>query len=295
LITGASGTVGYGIYQYLSMLSFKYRIITTARQQIPESREHIVFDFLTENFEQFFSVFGVDIIIHCAAVIPSSAISTATAAAINEKIDAAVFGYCSKYHRIKLLFFSTASLYNLKGNTVHTEDVLPVENLEGYLSEKFCTEKLAFETCKNFVVFRITSPYSLLQRQNNVLKIFVENAFFKREITYFGLGTRTQDFIHVTDIARAVECALSFEGKDVFNIASGMPITMCNLAHLIAEVAYEVCGMDINIQRSIAPDPQELYRVNISIEKAARLLGWEPYANLCEELKRWFCFLLQSN
>lgn len=294
MITGASGCIGYELYKYFSK-NRDYRVITTARSEIPESVEHVVFDFLTEDFDAVFSMFRPDIIFHCAAMIPDKNVADSIVATVNEKIDGIIIEYCLQYTYVKLLYLSGTSLYVLDNDYFFDEECPISKNISSeYLSEKVFYEHLIKKNCNNYTIFRISSPYSLFQRHNNVLKLFMENAFFRQHITYFGSGQRTQDFIHVRDIAIAAEKSIICRDSDVFNIASGVPISMYDLAYLIANVAHEVCGISVDICSSGMVDPQESYRANISIEKAKKILGWQPRANLREELKIWFRYLSQK-
>ena len=293
MITGASGCIGYELYKYFSK-NRDYRVITTARSEIPESVEHVVFDFLTEDFDAVFSMFRPDIIFHCAAMIPDKNVADSIVAVTNREIDDKIITYCLKDIETKLIYFSTVSFYKLEDKIVNTEESMSDERLNKYFSEKLFSEHLIKSNCKNYIIFRVSSPYSILQRHNNVLKLFVENAFFRQKVTYFGSGKRTQDFIHVSDVALAAERSIICRDSDVFNIASGVPISMYDLAYLIANVAHEVCGISVDICSSGMDDPQALHRANISIEKAKKILGWQPRANLREELKIWFRYLSQK-
>jgi UDP-glucose 4-epimerase len=102
---------------------------------------------------------------------------------------------------------------------------------------------------------------------------------------YYGSGERTQDFTSASDIGNAICCAVSnVDANGVFNIASGKPISMCDLAKLVIRA---IAGTKSRAVPSGQPDPQEDYRAAFDISKAQRLLGWRPIVSLEEGIRQW--------
>ncbi len=78
------------------------------------------------------------------------------------------------------------------------------------------------------------SPYS------GVISIFCERVARRAPIVIHGDGTQTRDFIYVTDVVQALLRALAREPGvpgDVFNVCSGRPTSVMDLARTIAELA----------------------------------------------------------
>ena len=55
-------------------------------------------------------------------------------------------------------------------------------------------------------------------------------------IELFGTGEETRDFIHVSDIMRAIDLILSYDGPEtVINVANGEEVSIRELAEIYAE------------------------------------------------------------
>ena len=159
-----------------------------------------------------------------------------------------------------------------------------------YSKSKFETEsKLEkLEKIKSFIL-RVNAPYSYKIITKTVLKIFIENAFQNKPIIYSGNGNREQDFTHVDDIAAAVLlCSSNVANSGVYNISSGTPISMKNLANLIKSVLPNCTS---TITNSGKADNQENYRAKINISKAKIELNWSPKITLDQGIKEWIKFL----
>jgi UDP-glucose 4-epimerase len=72
------------------------------------------------------------------------------------------------------------------------------------------------------------SPYS------GVISRFLEAYQKDQELTIFGDGLQTRDFIHVSDIARANYLALQSQYHGVLNIATGNPCTLLQMIDYMA-------------------------------------------------------------
>ncbi len=96
----------------------------------------------------------------------------------------------------------------------------------------------------------------------------------------FGKGERMQDFVATTDISQAVFKAISCaDAEGVYNIASGIPISMKQLANIIESkynCAIEFYGSDIN----------KSDRWNISIKKAKNDFDYTPLYSSKETINK---------
>lgn len=73
-----------------------------------------------------------------------------------------------------------------------------------------------------------------------VIARFAERISMNEAITLYGDGTQTRDFVHVTDVARAVVVALEATkplGGAVLNIGTGVATSIAILAHLMQQLA----------------------------------------------------------
>jgi UDP-glucose 4-epimerase len=86
-----------------------------------------------------------------------------------------------------------------------------------------------------------------------------------------GDGSQTMDFVHAVDIARANILAAKAEVSDeVFNVASGVEISLLDLARTLLQVMGSDPGLEFGPQRKVNPVPRRL----ADTSKAERLLGF---------------------
>jgi UDP-glucose 4-epimerase len=123
-----------------------------------------------------------------------------------------------------------------------------------------------------------SSPYS------GVISIFIERAMGGHDLTVYGDGEQTRDFIYVGDVVRAVVGSLlsdrGGEGIPV-NIATGR-------SHTINQLASEVlalCGSSAEI-RHRAARAGEIRRSVARVTRAEELLGFRADTSLSDGLRR---------
>jgi len=77
------------------------------------------------------------------------------------------------------------------------------------------------------------SPYS------GVISIFCERLLRDAAVEIYGDGLQTRDFVYVDDVVGALLSAMSHRAQRpaVFNVCSGSPVSVLDLAHTIAELA----------------------------------------------------------
>jgi UDP-glucose 4-epimerase len=125
------------------------------------------------------------------------------------------------------------------------------------------------------VSLRFSSLYAHGQYQGTVLPIMVGRALEKQPILVFGDGRRTQDFLHCEDAARALLLCLQKEARGIYNVGSGIPVTMTELAQTISRV---LTGGKARVVCQPAEDQDPGIKLDIS--KARRELGYEPQISL---------------
>lgn len=106
------------------------------------------------------------------------------------------------------------------------------------------------------------------------------------EVTIWGSGTPLREFLHVDDLASAVEFLLkNYDDAQTINIGSGQEISIAELATLIAEV--------VGFEGTISNDPTQPDGTPRKILDSSRLqeLGWSPRWTLREGIVNayeWF-------
>ena len=104
------------------------------------------------------------------------------------------------------------------------------------------------------------------------------------------IGTQLRDFCYIDDTMNAVFLALIIEAAkgEVFNIASGTPVAINEIIRMIKEIL----GKGQPEFGKIPFRSGENMRLYANIEKAAKILHWQPSVTLNDGLKTtidWYC------
>ena len=132
------------------------------------------------------------------------------------------------------------------------------------------------------VSLRLTSPYGPGMASTTVIPKFLKRARESKPIILYGTGSRSQNFVHVSDVVSAALLALKSSAVGVFNIGGASSLSMKELAGLVRDA---VEGSQSPIEYSGEADTQEDMRWDIALEKAERALGYQPAVSLPDGLK----------
>lgn len=287
LVTGASGLVGQHVINLLGRFD-RFSVVAQTRREIPSHGIKTVpvmrLGLDDPGADDLLAIQRPNIIVHCAAQIPTSTIPANAAAATNRKIDEVV---CSAADRCgaQIIFISSASVYeNNSGPYEENAETTPT-NL--YAKQKKESEMRFARLGQDNTSLRVSSPYGGKQSANrNVLYKFIHAAIQGNTLEIYGTGARQQDFVYAADIADAVYAVIvaSQSERDVggiYNIASGRAIPMRELAELIINIVGR--GEIIYSKRN---DDQENFAPKIDIQKAKDRLAWVPCTSLALGIKQ---------
>jgi UDP-glucuronate decarboxylase len=135
-------------------------------------------------------------------------------------------------------------------------------------------------------IVRIFNTYGerMLENDGRVVSNFIVQALKGEELTIYGDGTQTRSFCYVSDLVDGLIRLMNTETDDIH-----LPINMGNPGEFtMKELADEVgkaTGKTIRVKNLPLPEDDPRQR-QPDIEKARRLLGWEPKVPLTEGLKK---------
>jgi len=276
LITGANGLVGAEIYKHLGKNG--HDVLGTVRQTCPEDKGKITVDLSKSGLDLTTYFQDIDAVVHTAAVVPNR--KSIQNDEINKQktitIDQNVARFCEKKD-IPVIYISGCALYDLSQSHLKNENDI-LQFTSPYIEAKYRGE-IRFSKMRKAIIARVSGPYGENLSDEAVLKIFLTKAYKNEILPIFGTGKREQDFIHVKDIARFTEKALFSGQHGAFNVASGVPITMNDLANL----CIGICGSG-QIEKKPSDNQNDRYYPRFSIQKAQKLLNWQPQTLLKEGL-----------
>ena len=137
----------------------------------------------------------------------------------------------------------------------------------------------------DYVVLRFANVYGERQGdkgEGGVISIFAKKAARGDDITIFGDGNQTRDFVYAGDIARGISRALVTEhANTAYNLSTQTETSLNDLVKIFGSIRQ----LDWNVSYGPAREG-DIYRSCLSREKAKQGLGWEPQCILEEGLRR---------
>ena len=193
----------------------------------------------------------------------------------------------------RFILASTSWVYGRTEGVVTEETPLPPpDNI--YTKTKIGQEHLVIAWNKHFglpyTILRYGIPYGPRMRSNMAIAIFVRKAMRGEPIKIFGTGEQGRCFIYVEDLAEGNVAALSpLAENEIINIAGKEFITI----NAIVRMLREIFGDKVKTEPA-PPRPGDFKGAVISIEKARRLLGWEPKTDFRTGLMRYIDYVRSS-
>ncbi len=293
LITGGAGFIGSHIAEHYQNKAEEIRVLdnlrTGYRKNLDGLRVTFIEGSITDRELVRRAVQGVDYVFHMAALVsvPESM------AKIRETIDLNVNGLLTVLEEAsaagvkKVVLASSAAVYGDSPVVPKVESMYPepkspygITKLDGeYYMEMFrTTGKINTGCCRFFNVFGPRQDPKGAYAA--AVPIFMERALKGEDITIFGDGEQTRDFIYVKDIVGALTYVAEHpEVTGVNNVGYGGQITINRLAQIIIQAA--------GSQSKIVYLPERPGDVKHSRACADKLLaaGWKPQHSLEEGLR----------
>ena len=294
LITGGSGFIGSHIVEHYQDIAEEIRVLDNLRTGYRRNLEGLKHTFIegsvTDRQLVREAVQGVDYVFHLAAMVsvPESMSKPCECVDINVHGLLNVLEEASAAGVRKLVFASSAAVYGDNPTVPKVETMLPepkspyaITKLDGeYYLGMFQREGRLETAALRF--FNVFGP-----RQDPkgayaaAVPIFIEKAVNNVDITVFGDGGQTRDFIYVKDIVGALAFAVETPGvTGVFNAGYGGQITINDLANRLIGAA----GSSSVVLH--APERAGDVRHSRASADKLRAAGWVPRHDLDEGLAR---------
>lgn len=273
IVTGAGGFIGWAVATELHANGIPVLGIVRSPPETARFSWRVL-DLQVDSLASTLDRTSPEIVVHCAASVPLAPFRADDQANADStrRMDAGIVEACAQLG-CRLIYTSSCILYDPADPATKTE-LAPVEAAAPYAAAKLSGE-LQAAALQGSVVMRIPSPVGGFGRRDTVFERFVGQAIHAQSLEVWGTGRREQDFIHVADIAGFVRQVLFNRVDGVFNVASGLPISMRGLADTIVHVV----GSG-SVVLSGRPDPQEGHTARYDIQAARQLLDWTPRVDL---------------
>ena len=162
------------------------------------------------------------------------------------------------------------------------------------LGELYCNffynyYRLPVVTCRYFNVY---GPGEIPGRYRNVIPNFIWWALQQQPLPVTGTGEETRDFTFVEDIVDGtLRAGATPEAVgEAFNLASETETRVIDIANMINELTGNHNGTEFVSRR----DWDKITRRRASIEKARKVLGYEPKMKMKEGIKRTYDWIVEN-
>jgi len=181
---------------------------------------------------------------------------------------------------------STSTVYGETDRIPFQEDQPTSRPLTPYPATKIACEVMGHAYHNmfglNVSVLRFFTVYGPRVRPDMMAYRVMEAIVNDREITLYEPSAMRRDWTYVDDIVSGVVAALDKPlGFEIFNIGRGEPVKLRDFVDIIEELT----GRKARFTTSAAP-PSEPHVTYASIDKARRLLGYEPRTSIHDGLAR---------
>jgi UDP-glucose 4-epimerase len=298
LVTGGCGFIGVNLISRLVAQGVRVRVLDNLSLGKREDLESLGVDLQVGDIRDRGFVEracqGMDVVVHLAA--HTRVVESLSNPELNFEVNAAgtmnVLRACRAAAVKKVIFAST-------GGAILGEQEPPVhEGMVPHPVSPYGASKLAGEAyCSAFfgsyglntVALRFSNVYGPFSyHKGSVVAQFFKNLIQKQPIVIYGDGEQTRDFLYVADLVDAILLADKNETPgEVFQVASGRETSLRTLIGTMKEILPELT-FEVRYEPRRAG---EILRNYASIEKARRMLGYDPQTRLDEGLRntwRWF-------
>lgn len=240
----------------------------------------------------------IEAVFHLAAFIPPAMENSRYAKQcreINAGLTLRLAEHVAKRSKARFLFASTGQIYGFSEKPC-SEDSPKLTALRGcfYLSSKLLAEEYAKRTAHyyglNLTILRIANMYGPGMRSASVVAQFVKKAIKSQPLLLFNKGLERYDMIEVTDAAQSFVLALQKKENGIFNVGSGVQISIRKIAQCINKTFNSTAGIKVIEAKKTLPQPGF---AALDITLAKTILGIRP-VSFDEGIKKYKRYLLKG-
>lgn len=192
----------------------------------------------------------------------------------------------------QFVFASSSSVYGVNPNVPWREDDHVLRPISPYASTKVSGELLGHVYSHlygiRFIGLRFFTVYGPRQRPDLAIHKFARLMLEGKPIPVFGDGSTRRDYSFVDDIVTGIRAAMDYDRSafEVVNLGNDRTVTLMEMIGGL-EVALGVAAT-IDRQPEQAGDVPQTWA---SLEKARRVLGYEPGTSYADGVKRFASWL----
>ena len=297
LVTGGAGFIGSRLVKALLEAGHEVTAFDNISKgtfsQVPYEARCIEGDIGDEKaVASVFSEKPIDIVFHEA---PQRRLSDSQDFSENDVIGSltglkVVLDQCCRHSVKKFIFSSSAAVYGEPVRVpVREEDELSPINFDGQgkAAAEDCIRRYHGAYGLPYVILRYANVYGEGE-EDSVVSRFTRAVAYGEDMTIYGDGEQSRDFIYVDDVVRANLAAMADEGlAETYNIGTQMETTINALKVILLYFTH--AGISISYEDA---RPGDVHCSALHSEKAEKILNWRPKMKLMPGLMamyQYFC------
>lgn len=317
LITGGCGYLGARMSKYLAERGYRITVFDSCGPNRDDQWVSLMEDIIIGDIRDEYAISKLlrkdyDVVIHLISLDHHrSEDSPSFVASINVTPTWVLLSELTKKRLETFIYFSTVQVYGKLADEIISEERTPspqnAYGLTHYMSENICNY-FNRVTDTNCIIVRLSNSYgSPVFKENNcwclVINDVCKMAIEKHKVLLSSDGSPLRDFIHSSDICKAIEILIKANNKEyqenIFHVASGNTLTISELAHMVKNLFEERYKQEIPIylsNNSISHDSNKFQKRGRYFFDTTRIknLGFCPNTNLAQGISELFDYLKSS-
>lgn len=252
----------------------------------------------TDALDRIFADEQVQIVFHEAAqtLVPYSMEHPKEDAELNIMGLINVLDMCRKYHVEKIIFSSSAAVYGDNLNVPLKEDQ-PLMPTSFYGLTKVTAEKyiqLYHDVFGlSYAILRYSNVYGERQGshgEGGVVYVFSKALAQGKDLTIFGDGEQSRDFIYVKDVARAnIKAMDAAVPSGIYNVSTAIETTI----NALKEILLYFSRVPVQVSYADARGG-DIYRSALDNTAAKQVLQWKPATKLLQGLQTTYSYFVEE-
>ena len=293
LVTGAEGFIGSHLVERLLQLNYEVNALVLYNSFSDEGWLSDVSNDYREKLSIFFgdirdvntvdaAIEGCDTVIHLASLItipysykaPASYFETNVIGTVN------VLSSAKKHGVSRIVHTSTSEVYG-SAQRIPICESHPIVGQSPYSASKIGADQAAYSFFTSFelpiVIARPFNTFGPRQSGRAIIPTIISQILAGRTSLKLGDVTTTRDFNYVSDTINGLIMLAETDvgGGEVYNIGSGLEITIADLCGIIAEISDREIIIETDDARR-RPPKSEVTRLCADNNKIAKDIGWKP-------------------
>ena len=188
----------------------------------------------------------------------------------------------------QFVFASSSSVYGVNPRVPWSEEDHVLQPISPYASTKVSGELLGHVYAHlygiRFIALRFFTVYGPRQRPDLAIHKFARDIIAGRALPVYGDGTSRRDYTFIDDIVGGIRAAIDYTGSryEVINLGNNQTVTLIEMIRGIEDAL----GAKAKLEW-LPEQPGDVPQTWANVEKAHRLLGYQPQVGYPEGLRRF--------